>query len=622
MNLLLGCCGPIRGDVTRRFAAHALGAYGAAPTHTPVGSTDYTQSVLLDGGPLSTNYSKDGIYLLGMGRFHGLGGGTSPGGALADRYRRSGLGFLDGVDGHYAVALYDSERQRLLLAADPARLRTLFYYAPSDGRTFAFASNLRALAVATGAVATLDRSLEDFLLIYGFLPDNRTPYQDVYAIPPATLIEWHAGTKTDHAIASRPSSTAPAFGDLREDGVADALYERMLVAVGEQSGDTDDAAVLLGGFDSALVAALLARMGKRVTTYSFCYGDARFDQPHTDTLARHIGSRHQWINIDADVIRRGLQSYSTVFNQPTNWPNYVIQTDHVCRHARAAGFRFCYTGDGCDGIFMGYPSVFKRTRLIHGAWRIPEWLAHLLLRFFGRRTLELYAGQTYRIAFNLLRILARRMPERGHLTFRIFDETSLARLREAPPPHQQAQIERLLSELAAGFGDISPLRLAYLGKSAVSPNRAKIVGSEDHNGVVIQSPYLHADVRAFAGALPDRLLRPEGSPAGSDIGKHVLAAMALRHKLLPAEVIYQPKLAAITSPIDKWYAGDLRTTVTDLLDGLPFTIPARYRGSLLEDLAAERFYKRYLSNDQVLSHAISLLVTYAAFTAPAPEAAT
>jgi hypothetical protein len=52
-----------------------------------------------------------------------------------------------------------------------------------------------------------------------------------------------------------------------------------------------------------------------------------------------------------------------------------------------------------------------------------------------------------------------------------------------------------------------------------------------------------------------------------------------------------------------------------MLKGLPFAVPQRYLQSLLADLTAERLYKKYLSTDQVTSHAISLLATYASFTA-------
>jgi asparagine synthase (glutamine-hydrolysing) len=617
MNVLLGFCGSGAAPLADRGVEYLNNTYAAKSRRCS--NIPCELALLFDGGAVAAHFADATLGLSVLGHPAGL----SPLGAdcarrLADRYRRHGTAFLDGLPGHYAVAVCDAEHGKLMLGADPLGLRTLYYYVSPDETSFAYGSNLRALAAVTGSISRLDRSLEDFFLIYGFLPWQRTPYQGVRAVPPGTLLEWSAGSITSHQIrSSSVRASEQPLARLPEPIIVRRLYETFMACVEEQASESADAAVLLGGVDSALVAAALHRLGKRVTTYSFSYADQRFDQPHTDTLVRHLRHEHHWVRIGPRVIAQGLQTYATVFNQPTNWPNYVIQTDYLCAAMREAGHQYCYSGDGCDALFMGYPSVARRARLVGGRWRLPKPALRILIGALGRYGLELRLGQVYRIGFNLLRLLTRSMPERGHLTFRIFDETSLPRLRnyvQAPP--QDGPIDELLARLARGLDGMSPLRLAYLGKAAVSPNRAKIVGSEDHNGVIIQSPYLHPALRAFAVQLPDSLFRPKAEAHGQhDIGKYVLAKMAQSERLLPDEVIYQPKLAAIASPIDQWYANELRTTAEQMLKGLPFAVPQRYLQSLLADLTAERLYKKYLSTDQVTSHAISLLATYASFTA-------
>src|SRR5690606_31080051 len=142
----------------------------------------------------------------------------------------------------------------------------------------------------------------------------------------------------------------------------------------EQLASAKRVAVLLGGFDSALVASALVRLGKEVETFSFFYDDARFNQPHTDTVAKHLGIRHNWVHITPGIVSDGLRRYDDVYNQPARRRTYVIRADHVAECIRPARFGVRYSGDGCDAIFFGYPLPCNRLEVVQAFDRLPEWL--------------------------------------------------------------------------------------------------------------------------------------------------------------------------------------------------------------------------------------------------------
>ena len=87
--------------------------------------------------------------------------------------------------------------------------------------------------------------------------------------------------------------------------------------------------------------------------------------------------------------------------------------------------------------------------------------------------------------------------------------------------------------------------------------------------------------------------------------------MAENSGLLPSEIIYQSKIAAVNSPIDDWLAKDLYTFANKKLAYLPFSYESGYTKNLLGDLFLEKIYKDYFSSDGVVSLAPSLLLTYA-----------
>jgi asparagine synthetase B (glutamine-hydrolysing) len=625
MNILLGtsAIAPRPSDLSGALKS-IESAYGIS-LHARVNETSARAWAAEDGGVLLGNAQTDSVHLLLLGTLHhplpGWSGGApvddprASARYLLDRYLSQGLKVLDGVTGQYGIVICEPARQRVLLASDPLGHRTIYW--SGDANHIAYSTNLYTLTRLLSPALKLDRSLEDFLLLYGFLPWGRTPFEGITAVAKGTILEWNAGRVSCHAIESRNPWLQRFQQDLGDDQgrVVDALYEGFMLALREQLTDDQRVGVLLGGFDSALVAAALHRLGKTVETFSFCYDDARYNQPHVDTLQKFLGHEHHWVKLTQQVLTDGLREFSLYFNQPTNWPNYVIQTADVCGLIRSRGIRFCYTGDGCDSVFMGYPGTYRRAVLFESLPRLPANVTQLLLRIAARPRLERRMGHPYRVGLNMLRALGREMPARGYLSFRVMDETSVAQLRQGESPAQQLPPEEIGRQLAEPHRGAPSLRLAYLGKSAVSPNRNKMVGSSDRFGIGILSPYLHPGLKQLSLALPEELCRPSQRTKSAVTGKYILMKMAEEKQLLPPEVIYQRKVAAVDGPIDAWYAGPLRPLMLRLMEGLPFEYSRSYANALLDEKVPERLFKRHIMTDKVISHAASLAATYATFTA-------
>ena len=628
MNLIFGAIGDIAFEVNEELINNYLRQNF---NQTAVIACNGPPQVLIghldNGGVIlgKAESSKASLYLLGNiykplpdweGNLSPLDNPDKVVAYLLERYENIGEAFLDHLTGQYSVLLLDHNTESLYLATDPSGMRSWYIAKRADG--LLFSTNLGTLAKMLGDRLSVDRSQEDFFLIYGFYPNNGTPYQGVTSMPSGALLKYRQKEIKKQKISySNPWKNQPRFktDDIESlDTLIDQLYDAFMSALEEQSADDKKAAVLLGGFDSALVASALHRLGKVVETFSFWYKESHYNQPHVDILAQYLNIKHNWIQITQDIFSNGLQNFSQIFNQPTNWPNYVIQTAYLCKIMRKAGFHFCYSGDGCDTVFLGYPGTYKRAVLLESLPTLPQWLVNFLIDLFGWKFLERSLGHPYRVILNLLRSLGRDMPARGFVSFRIMDEISLKQLRRDNVPEQAMSIEQLLRELSEPFRNLPTLRLAYHGKSLVSPNKNKMVGSSDQCGIAIFSPYLHPGLKAFASTLPESLCRPNEETPSSVTGKYVLMKMAEKKQLLPREVIYQRKVAGVDGPIDEWYAGPLNNTIMELLKDLPFVADQKYLRQLARQKIAEDIFKNKIMTDKVISHALSLLITYASFT--------
>ncbi|MPZ17947.1 MAG: hypothetical protein GEV06_08555 [Luteitalea sp.] len=579
-----------------------------------------------DGGALVGTARKGSLDLVYLGTFFNMGfsGGISPQDDpnatalhLIERYEAAGTAFLNGLWGSFVVALADRQDDMLLLACDPQGNRRLFVSV--DAGSIRFATQLVDFAGLMEPQLRLDRSLEDFLLGYEFLPDHRTPVQGVKTLPSGVLLEWRptAGV-TEHRM--QPAEVWPEWTsglDLRdkdEATVVGALRRAFRSALEEQLPSAPDVGVMLGGFDSALIAAALTEMGKRVQTFSFGYEDQSYNQPFAEELASSLGIRHHWVPIGPDVIRRGLESYALVFNQPLCLPHYVIGTARVAEAMRSAGIRHGFTGDGCDGLFFGYPTVYLRAVLVETLSKVAPLVVSIVSPLSKMRVLERRIGHPYRLARNVARVLRRPMPARGHITSCILDEVSLRLLRTGEQPPQVESSEQILERLARGFEHLSAVRLAYLGKGAVGLNKTKLEGSSAWTGVSLSSPFLHPGMARVAKMLPERMLRPTEKTKSEATGKYVLMRMAEEDRILPDHMIYQRKRSPVTSPVDAWYLGPLRELMLAQLEGLPFAYDRAYVADLLRPKVAEELFRRHVGISRFALHAPCLLATYASLT--------
>lgn len=473
-------------------------------------------------------------------------------------------------------------------------------------------SNLAVTRRLLGADSGPDRSYEDFLLGFGFLPDDRTVHRGVRALGAGTY-RWgiDQAPPAEPVGGESPDPTQPVAVPSFE-AAADELHDRFMASVEELAGDDHEVAVMLGGFDSALVAAALARLGRKVTTYTFGFGDARYEQRNVSLVTREVGSTERWVHFTPEVTMDGLRAFGSVFAQPGPQPHYQLHTLHASRRIRADGFDAVFTGDGCDAIFLGYPMVNTRARLLSRLARSPRPLTKTALRVAGTRAADRHLGHVARMGRSTLGNLLLSMPERGHLPTRYLDDVALGRLRTGGRPPQAEQVDAIRHRLAAEVAGLDPVRLAFHGNSMTGQSRVKVDGAVGATGLREYSPFLDPALRSFVEGLPVEYLRPAGSSAGS-AGKAVLIEMIRRHRLLPDTIVDMPKQSPVDAPIDQWYTGPLRTELLDLLGHLPFAWDRTYVEELLRPKFAERIYRDRVALGHHTFQAVGLLAAYASF---------
>lgn len=489
---------------------------------------------------------------------------------------------------------------RLLAAAGTGNQR-LFAADHADGTIVS--SHVGALVAARGTDGALDRSYEDFLLGFGFLPDGRTPFAGIHALqrPAITDVDGRGGVPVATAPAPEPDPAATPD-----------LAELVCEIVDEQAGAASTVGVLLGGFDSALVAAALHRTGREVHTFTFSFPEPGYVQRNVDAAVAAAGATHHWVQFTPDRLGAALLDLPERLNQPGPQPHYQIQTIVAGETARAAGMEALFTGDGCDALFASYPTINTRAAATQSLQRVPAAARRSGLRVLSADTAERHLGHVARVGRSTLRASLLDGPAGRHLPTQYLDDVALARLRVDAAPPQAEEVAAIRRRLADGVATTDVARLAHDGNALTGQSQSKVEGLVARTGLGVHSPFTHPRFRAAVAALPEDQQRPSGALRGAE-GKPVLQEAAERAGLLPPEVIHQPKQAPTEAPVDRWYAGPLRSTVDELLAELPFAIDTAYVDEILRPKRLEDLYRRRVAVSHHVFQAIGLLTSYASF---------
>lgn len=292
---------------------------------------------------------------------------------LVHLYEEDGEDFPKRLRGMFAFALWDAKIRRLLLGRDQFGIKPL-YYAVSGGKLY-FASELKALRLATGLCGELDPAALDYYFSYLYIPAPLTVYKNVFKLEPGTLLSFRSGAARlvkYWRLGNRLESARPE--EFYLEGIRDLLSQ----SVKEQLvSDVPLGLLLSGGVDSVSLLAFMAEhsgAGVKAFTASFDGGDPSFDETGAArAAARRFGAEHFEIPVKPDigaVIRKLAGQFDEPFADSSAIANYLV-TKEARKHVTVA-----LAGIGGDELFGGYPRHLG-ARLLPAYLKVPPFIRRL-----------------------------------------------------------------------------------------------------------------------------------------------------------------------------------------------------------------------------------------------------
>lgn len=471
-------------------------------------------------------------------------------------YRQWGSGVLQRLNGMFGLAIWDSQRRKLVLARDAAGIKLVYYRI--EGGTLAFGSEIRAVLAAQPGRPAVDATAMNMFLRYRYTPSPLTMFAGVNKLAPGTMLVVEDGeTRVERWHKPRAPRAHVKLSDAEATEELFRLYKRALER--HLIADVPVGLLLSGGIDSGLLLGLMNLYGKAWRSYTVGYGlDAYKDDELADAAetARLFGSPHATVELSRETFEQTLQRAVAIVEEPIATSS-IVPMFHVCERARQ-DVKVALIGQGPDELFAGYKRHFGVQYGRH--WRqLPEWLR----RGVGAGIARLPRNETLKRGLYSLDVDDQM--ERFRSIFSLMSGAEVDRLFRdgVVPPGAGDGILDLWHELQPemeGADELGAFQTLEI-RSAL-PDELMLYSDKVSmaHGLEVRVPFLDKEVVDFAQSLP--------------------AAFKLRHgqrkwlhrrvceRFLPKEILARKKRGFAVDVVDQWFDGSIGSKLSGyLLDG-------------------------------------------------------
>lgn len=303
-------------------------------------------------------------------------------------YPKLGLeDMLPHLRGEFAFALYDKQRDRLMLVRDRFGIKPL-YWAEADGQ-IVFGSELKVLFAHPAVPRRFNATGVYHQLMQTMVPGT-TAFDGIQQIKPghAVIFERRHGVFKQRELKywdmDFPTLEERRSGGHKDDDdYIDGVKQHLLDAVQLRlEADVPVACYLSGGIDSCSTLGMAAASQQsRVKAFTIGFDDSDYDETAiAREMAATVGADQDVMLLKADHLYDNFEE--TIWHtERTIYNTLGVAKMLMSRHVNAADYKVVITGEGSDELFAGYPA-FRRDMFLHGldtlgAAERAEWEALL-----------------------------------------------------------------------------------------------------------------------------------------------------------------------------------------------------------------------------------------------------
>ncbi len=269
---------------------------------------------------------------------------------VVNMYEEFGTEFVGKLRGMFAAGIYDSKKDKLILARDHIGIKPLYYTINSNSGDIVFGSELKSIIKYPGIKREIDREALDLFLTLEYIPAPFSIFDGIKKLPAGHILTF----QNNKLSIKKYWEVKKKFFSNNTEELKEIFLSLLKESVDMRMiSDVPLGAFLSGGIDSSAIVATMAGLsGKKIKTFSIGFEEKSYSElEYSKIISEKFDTDHYTKNLSPDI--NNLVGFLTDFlDEPlgdfSNFPTYLVS-----KTAREK-VTVSLSGDGGDEIFGGY----------------------------------------------------------------------------------------------------------------------------------------------------------------------------------------------------------------------------------------------------------------------------
>lgn len=497
------------------------------------------------------------------------------------------------LNGMFAFAIWETNKEKLFLARDRLGVKPLYYVDTEN--YFLFASEIKALLKFPQIKKEIDLSAFSRYLTFEYIPGPHSIFKGIKKLLPAhtliyqdknTIIQryWNIAARRNTAENINIDGAVCQLSGLFEDAVKIRLIS-----------DVPKGVLLSGGIDSSLITAMSCKLGgNRIKTFSIGFDEPSFNESDfSGKVAEYFNTEHHVKTFTVKDLLSFLPAISESLDEPfadaSIFPEFFLS-----KFAREY-ITVALCGDGGDELFAGYPTYIAHKIAAYlkpnsplanqGISKLLEWMfpassKYMSLDFKLKRFFSGLNNAPY-IRHHLWMGSFSPLEKKQLLNPGITDYLKDTDIFEASRNYFNECAENDLTG-----------RMQYLDINTylVDDLLAKVDCASMSNALEVRSPFLDYRLVEFALNLPSKF------KLNNLVTKYILKKYA--QPILPKAIIHRQK-KGFSIPLSSWIRDGLKSFVLDMLSEDKIKKEGFFQYPYIKKLLSDHFSCRVDNRKQI-----------------------
>jgi asparagine synthase (glutamine-hydrolysing) len=263
------------------------------------------------------------------------------------------------INGMFALAIYDKQEQKIIIARDRHGVKPLYYAIINDN--LVFASEIKAILKYPGYKIELEyNALNEYFSFQNIFSDL-TFYKDIKKLEHGSYLTFDINTRQYDITQYWDFNFDSSSWEHNEEETIEILRNTFSQAVKRQMvSDVPIGSYLSGGIDSGAITAVAAKNIDRLTTLTCGFDlsevsglELDFDErKYAELISAKFYTKHHEVVLNSKDLEWCIDDVMYYLDEPVlgmSYPNYYV-SELASKYVKVV-----FSGTGGDELFGGYP---------------------------------------------------------------------------------------------------------------------------------------------------------------------------------------------------------------------------------------------------------------------------